>query len=97
MTNQAMSGAEEKTEKSPDQFSFGTWYGIELAKKDGTEYLMYVPGMAMGHMVLFWSRGHWREKASCLGLKIEPTHWMPLPHPPRSGDREVKPKPTGEE
>ena len=58
------------------------WRPIEEAKKNGDEYLCLIPGVGMGQMVLYWSDGYWREKANGLGLKIEPTHFMPLPAPP---------------
>lgn len=58
------------------------WLPIEIAPADGTEILAYMPGFALGQMVLYWQDGYWREKANSMGLKYPPTHWMPLPSPP---------------
>ncbi len=58
------------------------WRPIGEAKRDGTEYLCLIPGFGMGQMVLYWTDGYWREKANGMGLKREPTHFMPLPSPP---------------
>lgn len=60
------------------------WQPIETAPKDGTNIIANVPGFGMGKMVLFWMDSRWRESAQMLGLKVEPTHWMPLPQPPRT-------------
>lgn len=59
------------------------WQPIETAPKDGRKLLMWHPGMALGALVLFWMDGYWREPANSLGLKTTPTHWMPLPDPPK--------------
>lgn len=63
------------------------WQPIETAPKDGSEILAFVPGLFLGQMVLFWSRDYWREKANCMGLKQPPSHWMPLPSPPKEEGR----------
>lgn len=47
-------------------------------RKDGTEYLCFVPGLGLGWMVLYWADGYWREKANGMGLKTEPTHFYSL-------------------
>lgn len=74
-----------------------TWQAIDSAPKDGRDILAYIDGFGMGQMVLFWEGGYWREKANCMGLKSEPTHWQPLPEPPstltdleRAGAGEMK-------
>jgi hypothetical protein len=59
------------------------WLPIESEPKDGRDLLCFVDGLFMGHMVLYWSDGYWREKANGMGLKSEPTHYMPLPAPPK--------------
>lgn len=56
------------------------WRPIETAPKDGTEILAFCP--KAGTHCVFWESGYWREKASFLGLRNEPTHWIPLPAPP---------------
>jgi len=58
------------------------WREVTDEVKDGREVLAFVPGLGMGLMVLFWMDGYWREKANMMGLKIAPTHYMPLPAPP---------------
>lgn len=55
------------------------WRDIETAPKDCTEILAVTD---VGQMVVFFEGGYWREKANFMGLKREPTHWMPLPKPP---------------
>lgn len=60
----------------------GDWLPIESAPKDGSSLIAWAPGFGMGALTLFWSDGYWREPAQHLGLKVEPTHWMPLPPPP---------------
>lgn len=52
---------------------------IETPNKDGSEYLCFVPGLALGWMVLYWADGYWREKANSMGLKTEPTTFYALP------------------
>lgn len=66
------------------------WKTIDSAPKDGTGILAYVDGFGMGQFVLFWLDGYWREGASLMGLKTQPTHWQPLPAPP------ALPQPTGD-
>lgn len=60
------------------------WREIGSAPKDGTGIVAFVPGFAMGSMVLFWLDGKWREPANHLALRVDPTHWMPLPPAPPS-------------
>ena len=62
--------------------SMTDWQPINSAKKDGSEILAFIPGFGMGQMVLYWTDGYWRATANGMGLKIEPTHWMPLPGAP---------------
>jgi hypothetical protein len=60
--------------------SMNEWQPIETAPKDGSEILTFG---SIGIMVVFWRDGFWREKANFLGLRNPPTHWMPLPNPPK--------------
>lgn len=60
------------------------WQPIETAPRDGKTLLMWAPGFGLGALVLYWMNDYWREPANGLGLKVEPTHWMPLPPPPRT-------------
>lgn len=66
----------------PPAEEVSAWQPIETAPKDCRDVLCYVNGIGMGQMVLYWNDGYWREKANGMGLKIEPTHWQPLPAPP---------------
>jgi hypothetical protein len=66
------------------------WQPIETAPKDGTPVLIHLNG-GMTRIACWKERGAfgagWRdpighaEHAAILG---EPSHWMPLPDPPRS-------------
>ena len=60
------------------------WRTIDSAPKDGSDILAWSPGLMIGAMVLYWADGYWREKANCMGLKADITHWMPLPSAPGS-------------
>jgi hypothetical protein len=67
------------------------WQTMETAPKDGRTVLAYVAGLGMGQMTLYYLDGYWREQANGMGLKIDPTHWMPLPSdPPALGAQEVQ-------
>lgn len=61
------------------------WQTMETAPKDGRTVLTYVAGLGMGQMTLYFMDGYWREQANGMGLKIDPTHWMPLPPSPTEG------------
>lgn len=59
------------------------WQPIETAPKDGTEILVYAPGFcqtALWESYTF-SEG-WVNDSSGNWLN-DPTHWMPLPEPPK--------------
>ena len=87
-----------------DECAKQTWQPIETAPKDGTIFDVYL-GNAEPEDVAFyctegtrrssgwwWFQGKFRPKAGlahCLCF-IEPTHWMPLPHPPTPSEK-VKP------
>ena len=62
------------------------WLPIEMAPKDGTEILAYVNnnGQRGERMVLYWDRGFWLWGALAIH---DPTHWMPLPEPPKREDK----------
>lgn len=59
-----------------------TWQPIADAPKDGRKLLTWNPGFGLDYLVLYYLGGMWREPINGLGLKCEPTHWMPLPPPP---------------
>jgi len=58
------------------------WQPIETAPKDGTQILAWIGRVGMGHQVLSFYDGRWREPANGLGLKFDPAAWMPLPAAP---------------
>jgi Protein of unknown function (DUF551) len=63
------------------------WKSIETGPKDGTTILVCRwdrPDQDTFPVVsAFWSRmsGYWFSEMS--GHKVQPTHWMPLPEPPK--------------
>ena len=60
------------------------WQPIETAPKDGTAVLGYDP--SDGYLCIYvvrWREGEWREAAGEEYGRWRPTHWMPLPSPPR--------------
>ena len=76
---------------------FGEWQPIETAPKDGTKILAHCQpldietGKPMSFSytnVVWWRRDkfkdsfwHWRHALN--DSAAEPTHWMPLPEPPK--------------
>lgn len=66
--------------------SVGQWQPIETAPKDGTEILAYGRKQDGAYFVAFeygdwWCAGPWDE--GWCELNHAPTHWMPLPEPPK--------------
>lgn len=67
------------------------WQPIETAPKDGPGILAYIPSAPWHdepHICeAFWSLwregGGWRISDHDNGCWVEPTHWMPLPTPPK--------------
>jgi len=58
------------------------WQDISTAPKDGTSVLVVADGQ---YFVAWWSAG-WTRAGDDYDLSVEPTHWMPLPSYPTSGD-----------
>lgn len=65
------------------------WQPIETAPKDGTRlWLFYPDARADDQQVVGWfvddlrNGPRWIDHADCREFD-EPTHWMPLPDPPR--------------
>ena len=62
------------------------WQPIETAPKDGTRVLLFVPkyGAMSGHFPIYGTstQEKWNLH-SCLNKEAIPTHWMPLPEPPK--------------
>ena len=61
------------------------WQPIETAPKDGTRVILHVSpyGAMTGHFEMFGPIRKWNMH-SCLNQSAQPTHWMPLPAPPRA-------------
>ena len=60
------------------------WQPIETAPKDGTQCLGFVPSYYQGKggcALVLWLNGQWMDGKA---WACKPTHWMPLPPPPRS-------------
>lgn len=65
------------------------WQPIETAPKDGTQFLFNAPdlecGSSIGQIINGVVCSSWDGKP--LGVWVtKPTHWMPLPDPPRLDD-----------
>lgn len=56
------------------------WQPIETAPKDGTEILTWDGQDAK---ILRWALGRWDDWGEMPGALLPPTHWMPLPEPPK--------------
>ena len=60
------------------------WQPIETAPKDGTRILAWHWHWSKQEEVIArWSDDQWQNAWS--ELTIHPTHWMPLPEPPKGG------------
>jgi hypothetical protein len=62
------------------------WQDIETAPKDGSDILVFVPEHREQY-VAWWSRVHtcwlWADTEHSTEA-CEPTHWTPLPEPPKA-------------
>lgn len=57
------------------------WQPIETlpeSHRDGRKLVMWAPGFGLGALTLYWMDGKWREPKDGAGLKVEPTHWLPI-------------------
>ena len=72
------------------------WQPIETAPKDGTDVLVYQRYLKVEKWtnkkeygfyieVGCWERDTWRIRAFTPQYGGNPTHWMPLPEPPKEG------------
>jgi hypothetical protein len=60
------------------------WQPIETAPKDGTRVLLYWPHWCEEAITGKWSkRNQWESTVVCADCGPDPTHWMPLPAPPK--------------
>jgi hypothetical protein len=58
------------------------WQPIETAPKDGTDILVWD---GRERFVVFYYRGasHWLMNCGSTCIEINPTHWQPIPEPPK--------------
>ncbi len=66
------------------------WRDIATAPKDGTPILVYCPFQSPNCVVVKWRdvRQGWVNASSFGLITSEPTHWMPLPPPPKEADHD---------
>lgn len=57
------------------------WQLISTAPKDGTRVLVAMPSGVV--TISFWAQDHWWSPFSGRHERQQPTHWMPLPNPPK--------------
>jgi hypothetical protein len=64
------------------------WRPIETAPRDGTEVLMWWPYWSKHPERGAFKSGRWETMAalSAMDDDIGPTHWLPIPSPPESGE-----------
>lgn len=63
-----------------------TWRTVdENTPRDGRKLCMWAPGFGLGALTLYWMDGNWREPKDGCGLKVEPTHWLPVIPPDGGG------------
>lgn len=63
----------------------GEWQPIETAPKDGTRFWAYDPTSEEKQMACWWQNdfGMWEGWMNVWDNEPNPTHWMPLPDPPK--------------
>jgi hypothetical protein len=63
------------------------WQKIETAPKDGTPILVYDKDWFdfMGHQIVVYWLEDFGWRSGCDQCPDDPTHWMPLPEPPKEG------------
>jgi hypothetical protein len=69
------------------------WQPMDTAPQDGTYVLLC---NADGYCEVGWSHGDYWGPIDEQGTGIIPTHWQPLPSPPRADAREAPPPPSAE-
>jgi len=61
------------------------WRPIETAPRDGTPVLVGINDAGTRVVLVRWQMDDWRYPFTIRRLKAyTPTHWMPLPAPPKS-------------
>lgn len=72
----------------------GEWRTIDSAPKDGTYFLVYLPGFIAPNIVCYSDED--KEFMDAGGnIKVylsyaKPTHWMPLPAPPTETAKQLE-------
>lgn len=59
------------------------WQPIETAPHDGTSVLAWIPHPHSGWVEIVWWDGRFFDAARYLDTYEQPSHWMPLPDPPK--------------
>ena len=62
------------------------WRSIAIAPRDGTEVLLgwdYGELVLSGHWHSFRGRDEWTTSRGPYAGRHDPTHWMPIPEPPK--------------
>ena len=68
-----------QVEKKANEFK---WQPIATAPKDGSYVLVYDPDVGFPYTCT-WEYGEWTEASGEQYMTFKPTHWMPLPEPPK--------------
>lgn len=69
--------------------TFGEWFPIEKAPKDGSIIMVYPPTYKDDTSCAKWARGYWDRLDAWSDVRSKeqaPTHWMPRPPPPTSNN-----------
>lgn len=56
------------------------WQLIETAPQDGSSILAWEAESNMRCVAAYYNNGWWKDQR---GQFFKPTHWMPLPEPPK--------------
>ena len=63
-----------------------SWRGIDSAPRDGQSILCSHPNFYGNCVILGWHFGGWRDRPDPNDAQYHPTHWTPLPVPPKDGE-----------
>jgi hypothetical protein len=71
-------------DKPDEKPQFGQWQPIETAPKDGSDILLYEVPAGKTHIGYFSPVTDMSKKwGNHYGYGFDPSHWMPLPEPPK--------------
>ena len=69
--------------EAPFSPSFGTWYSIESAPKDGSKLLLYGKPWSDPVIGQYHTRDKYWMALNLMPYHYPPTHWTPLPELPK--------------